>query len=80
MAHTPLKIPPTPNTGFSNIEEEQIGLAKVTPFSPEDELNNRSDGKYEKVAKPWGSKVVGARGGRPLTREYPASGTGCPAS
>ena len=63
----------SPNTGFSNVEEEQVGIAKVVPFSLEDELNKRSGGKYEKAADPWIPKVVDARGGRLLTGQNPSS-------
>jgi putative intracellular protease/amidase len=61
-------------TGFSNVEEEQAGYAKIVPYSLEDELNKRSGGKYEKATEAWGPKVVAARGGRLLTGQNPNSG------
>ncbi|KAB5572176.1 DJ-1/PfpI family protein [Coniochaeta sp. 2T2.1] len=44
-------------TGFSNDEEEQVGLSKVVPYSLEDELRKNAAG-YEKAGEPWGVKVV----------------------
>jgi hypothetical protein len=40
-------------TGFSNAEEEQVGMVKAIPFLLEDELSSRG-GKYEKAAELWG--------------------------
>jgi len=62
-----------PVTGFSNTEEEAVGLTKAMPFSLEDELNKASGGKYVKAASDWGEKVVVARGGRLITGQNPAS-------
>lgn len=39
-------------TGFSNAEEEQIGMVKAIPFLLEDELSSLG-GKYEKAAQLW---------------------------
>ena len=63
-------------TGFSNVEEEQVGLTKAVPFLLEDALNEASGGRYEKAKEPWGEKVVVARGGRLITGQNPASATG----
>jgi putative intracellular protease/amidase len=60
-------------TGFSVAEEEQVGLAKVVPFVPEDALQKASGGKYVKAAEPWGEKVVVS--GRLITGQNPASAT-----
>lgn len=63
-------------TGFSNTEEEAVGLTKAMPFSLEDALNKASGGKYVKAEKDWGAKVVVARGGRLITGQNPASAGG----
>jgi len=63
-------------TGFSNVEEEQVGLTTAVPFLLEDALNQASGGHYEKAEEPWGAKVVVARGGRLITGENPASAMG----
>jgi putative intracellular protease/amidase len=63
-------------TGFSNVEEEQVGLTKAVPFLLEDALNKASGGHFEKAKEPWGEKVVVARGGRLITGQNPASATG----
>jgi len=63
-------------TGFSNSEEEAVGLLSAMPFKLEDELNKASGGKYEKAEKDWAEKVVVARGGRLITGQNPASASG----
>ncbi|ODM23131.1 hypothetical protein SI65_00720 [Aspergillus cristatus] len=40
-------------TGFSNAEEDQIGMTAAMPFLLEDELNRVSGGKYVKASEPW---------------------------
>jgi len=65
-----------PVTGFSNEEEDTVGLSQYMPFKLEDELNRASGGKYVKADKAWGEKVVVARGGRLITGQNPASATG----
>ncbi|KAH8819920.1 putative chaperone protein HSP31 [Xylogone sp. PMI_703] len=65
-----------PVTGFSNAEEDAVDKTKYMPFSLEDELNRASGGKFVKADKPWGEKVVVARGGRLITGQNPASATG----
>ncbi|KAH0533916.1 hypothetical protein FGG08_007469, partial [Glutinoglossum americanum] len=65
----------SPDTGFSNAEEEQVGITKAVPFLLEDELNKRSGGKHEKAAGSWRPKVASAEGGRLLTGENSASAT-----
>ncbi|KAG0709572.1 class I glutamine amidotransferase-like protein [Suillus ampliporus] len=59
-----------PSTGFSNVEEEQIGKVKDLPFLLEDKISSLG-GKYEKAAEPWGAKVVVA--GNLITGQNPAS-------
>lgn len=63
-------------TGFSNTEEDAVGLTSVMPFSLEDELNKASGGKYVKAAQDWSAKVVVARDGRLITGQNPASASG----
>ncbi|CAG8958306.1 hypothetical protein HYFRA_00000661 [Hymenoscyphus fraxineus] len=60
-------------TGFSNTEEEAVGLTKAVPFSLEDKLNEATGGKYEKAASDWGANVVVSRGGKLMTGQNPAS-------
>jgi len=56
-------------TGFSNAEEEQVGLASVVPFLLEDALKKNS--KAYEVAEPWAEKVV--VDGKLITGQNPAS-------
>ena len=65
-----------PVTGFSNTEEDAVGLTAAMPFSLEDKLNEASGGKYEKAAEDWQSKVVVARDGKLITGQNPGSATG----
>ena len=65
-----------PVTGFSNTEEDSVGLMSAMPFSLEDELNKVSDGKFVKADEPWGEKVVVANGGKLITGQNPASAAG----
>ncbi|MCJ1371438.1 hypothetical protein MMC20_002654 [Loxospora ochrophaea] len=62
-----------PITGFSNAEEDTVGMTQAMPFSLEDALNENSGGKYEKAADAWGEKVVVAMGGKLITGQNPAS-------
>jgi putative intracellular protease/amidase len=59
-------------TGFTNGEEEEVGLTKVVPFLVEDELL-RLGAIFEKV-KNWDPFWV--EDGRLLTGQNPASSTG----
>lgn len=56
-------------TGFTNSEEEAVGLTKVVPFLVQDELV-RLGARYEKVAD-WQSFVI--TDGRLITGQNPAS-------
>jgi len=56
-------------TGFTNTEEEAVGLTKVVPFLVEDELK-RKGGAFSKAAD-WQPYVVTA--GRLITGQNPAS-------
>ncbi|KAI9712786.1 MAG: hypothetical protein M1820_001408 [Bogoriella megaspora] len=61
-------------TGFSTVEEEQVGLVDPVPFVPEDGLRKATGGKFVKAAEPWGEKVV--VDGRLITGQNPASANG----
>jgi putative intracellular protease/amidase len=58
-------------TGFTNTEEEEVGLTHVVPFLVEDELK-RVGGLYEKVPN-W--QPLAITDGRLLTGQNPASST-----
>jgi len=58
-------------TGFTNTEEEDVGLTKVVPFLVEDELK-RLGGLFEKAPN-WQSFVI--TDGRLITGQNPASST-----
>lgn len=62
-----------PVTGFSDTEEDTVGLSPVMPFMLEDRLNANSGGKYSKAKSDWAEHVVVARGGRLITGQNPAS-------
>lgn len=62
-----------PVTGFSDTEEDTVGLSSVVPFMLQDKLNEHSGGKYVKAASDWGEKVVVANGGLLITGQNPAS-------
>ena len=63
-----------PVTGFSNVEEDQVGLSSAMPFLLETDLQKNSGGKFEKADEPWGVKVVvSGKGGKLLTGQNPAS-------
>lgn len=67
-------------TGFSNTEEEQVGLLAKMPFELETELQRVSGGGFVKAAEPWGEKTVVSQtsgfGGPLITGQNPSSGTG----
>ncbi|MGF7151166.1 putative intracellular protease/amidase [Sphingomonas zeicaulis] len=58
-------------TGFTNTEEEAVGLTKVVPFLVEDEL--KAKGGLYSSGPDWGSYVV--QDGRLITGQNPASST-----
>jgi putative intracellular protease/amidase len=62
-------------TGFSNDEEDSIGLSEFMPFMLETELHKKSGGKYEKASKIWGEHVVVSKDGRLITGQNPYSAT-----
>ena len=57
-------------TGFSNSEEEAVGLTTVVPFLVEDMLASQG-GQYSKAAQDWASHVVAD--GLLVTGQNPAS-------
>jgi len=63
-------------TGFSNDEEETVGLTKAMPFLLEDALNKNSGGHFEKASEAWSPKVVVSKNGKLITGQNPASATG----
>ncbi|KAH8600749.1 putative chaperone protein HSP31 [Bisporella sp. PMI_857] len=65
-----------PVTGFSNSEEDAMGLTSQMPFKLEDALAEASGGKFVKSSEDWGKKVVVGRGGLLITGQNPASATG----
>ncbi|KAJ4415066.1 hypothetical protein N0V85_002872 [Neurospora sp. IMI 360204] len=62
-------------TGFTNEEEDQVGLSKVVPFLLEDKLKEAvaTEGGFEKAESAWGVKVVVDAGGRLITGQNPPS-------
>ncbi|KAJ6133302.1 hypothetical protein N7471_008517 [Penicillium samsonianum] len=67
-------------TGFSNDEEDAVGLSSAMPFLLETELGRVTGGKYVKAAEPWGEMVVvGKAAGTEstiITGQNPGSATG----
>ena len=59
-------------TGFSNAEEDSIGLSPVMPWMLETELVNRK-AMYVKAAEQWGVKVAVGRNGKLITGQNPGS-------
>ncbi|TEB30212.1 class I glutamine amidotransferase-like protein [Coprinellus micaceus] len=57
-------------TGFSNNEEEIVGMVQEIPFLLEDKIKALG-GQYEKASDPWGPKVV--VDGKLITGQNPAS-------
>lgn len=66
-------------TGFSNAEEDAVGLSSAMPFLLESELGRVSGGKYVKAELDWGVKVVRERtsyGGVIVMGQNPGSAGG----
>lgn len=63
-------------TGFTNTEEDQMGLSQYMPFMLETELDKASGGNFVKADQPWGPKIAVAGGGRLITGQNPASAEG----
>ncbi|KAK5108081.1 hypothetical protein LTR62_008798 [Meristemomyces frigidus] len=60
-------------TGFSNAEEDQVGLSSAMPFMLEDKLK-AAGGKYVKADEAWGVKVVSSgKNGKLITGQNPSS-------
>lgn len=59
-------------TGFTNTEEDQVGLSSAMPFMLETKLQENG-GKFVKT-DPWGAKVVrSGKGNKLITGQNPAS-------
>ncbi|MCJ1432371.1 hypothetical protein MMC27_001727 [Xylographa pallens] len=63
----------SPVTGFSNDEEDTVGLTSAMPFRLETELNKNSGGHFQKAKEAWSENVMVAKGGRLITGQNPAS-------
>lgn len=61
-------------TGFSDAEEDSVGLSGQMPFSLEQKLNESSGGRYVKAKENWGPKVCAD--GTVITGQNPASAKG----
>ncbi|KAI1082152.1 DJ-1/PfpI family protein [Whalleya microplaca] len=62
-------------TGFSNLEEDQVGMTALMPFSLEDKIKEVG-GVYKKAAEPWGELTVVQDGGKLITGQNPSSSKG----
>ncbi|KAF2770345.1 class I glutamine amidotransferase-like protein [Teratosphaeria nubilosa] len=63
-------------TGFSNTEEDQVGLSPAMPFMLETALKERG-GKIVLADQPWGAKVVASgKSGKLITGQNSASAAG----
>lgn len=60
-------------TGFTNTEEEQVGLLKSMPVVLEDELQ-KNGAKFVKADEPWGARTV--VDGNLISGQNPASARG----
>ncbi|KXG46062.1 ThiJ/PfpI [Penicillium griseofulvum] len=67
-------------TGFSNAEEDAVGLSSAMPFMLETELGRVTGGKYVKAAEAWGEMVVVGKaagtGSTIITGQNPGSASG----
>ncbi|TGJ80921.1 hypothetical protein E0Z10_g7825 [Xylaria hypoxylon] len=62
-------------TGFSNAEEDAVGMSKYMPFLLEDRIK-AVGGSYKKAEQPWGELVLVQDGGKLITGQNPASAKG----
>ncbi|KAI0475405.1 DJ-1/PfpI family protein [Xylariaceae sp. FL0804] len=62
-------------TGFSNEEEDAMGMSDFMPFLLEDRLR-RAGAVYKKAKEPFGECVLVQDGGRLITGQNPASARG----
>ncbi|KAI1813655.1 DJ-1/PfpI family protein [Poronia punctata] len=62
-------------TGFSNEEEDQVGMTKYMPVLYEDGAKARG-ANYKKADKAWGELVIVQDGGKLITGQNPASAKG----
>lgn len=62
-------------TGFSNAEEDAVGMSKYMPFLLEDRIKGVG-ARYRKAGELWGELVVVQDEGRLITGQNPASAKG----
>ncbi|KAI1183899.1 ThiJ/PfpI family protein [Nemania serpens] len=62
-------------TGFSNAEEDAVGMSEFMPFLLEDRIRGVG-AMYRKAGEPWGELVVVQDGGKLITGQNPASAKG----
>ncbi|KAI1349013.1 DJ-1/PfpI family protein [Xylaria sp. FL0043] len=62
-------------TGFSNAEEDAVGMSQYMPFMLEDRIK-AVGAKYKKAEQPWGELVLVQDGGKLITGQNPASAKG----
>ncbi|KAI1459669.1 DJ-1/PfpI family protein [Annulohypoxylon moriforme] len=62
-------------TGFSNAEEDAVGLSSHMPFLLEDGIR-KAGATYKKAAEPWAPLTVVQDGGKLITGQNPASSVG----
>ncbi|KAI1087005.1 DJ-1/PfpI family protein [Rostrohypoxylon terebratum] len=62
-------------TGFSNAEEEAVGMTAHMPFSLEDRIK-AAGATYKKAEEPFGPLVLVQDGGKFITGQNPASSVG----
>ncbi|KAI1439888.1 DJ-1/PfpI family protein [Annulohypoxylon stygium] len=62
-------------TGFSNAEEEAVGMSAHMPFLLEDRIK-AAGAVYKKAEQPWGPLTLVQDGGKFITGQNPASSVG----
>ncbi|KAI0096874.1 DJ-1/PfpI family protein [Nemania sp. FL0031] len=62
-------------TGFSNAEEDAVGMSKFMPFLLEDRIA-ATGATFKKAEQPWAELVVVQDGGKLITGQNPASAKG----
>ncbi|KAI0886615.1 DJ-1/PfpI family protein [Annulohypoxylon maeteangense] len=62
-------------TGFSNAEEDVVGMSAHMPFSLEDKIAE-AGATYKKAPEPWAPLTVVQDGGKFITGQNPASSVG----
>ncbi|KAI1210117.1 DJ-1/PfpI family protein [Annulohypoxylon truncatum] len=62
-------------TGFSNAEEDAVGMSKHMPFALEDKIKE-AGAIYKKAPEPWAPLTLVQDGGKFITGQNPASSVG----